>query len=198
MSAGKSHGERRRVALEEIERFQYKLLTVGAYYASALENSGEQLSDLVDDALTLSPAEVFQSGIMFWVGAAREQVRLFQNVWNTVATPSPPPPPRSRVIDGRITFFLDRYSETSAPVLTDIPQSETVTPSDLTYGRYSIPSKHVTLSSPSNGKPTYVVSLSDLNKLLMDRPPGRYAGKLTWQDGKRSQIVEAYLDRPAE
>ena len=194
MPAGANHAERRRATIEDIERFQYKLITLGAYYATALEKSSDQFYDLINDALSLSPTRALQSGIMFWVGAAREQGRLFQNVWNTLATPSPPPSPRSRVINGRITFFLDQYCEASGPVLTGIPLGGSLPDAtDLRFGKNVIPKTHIVWSRSSGGQKTRVVSLDNLKDLLAGLPPGRYSGKVSW--GDRSQIVEAHLAR---
>ena len=192
------HAQRRQQTVEDIERFQLKLITLGVHYVAAFENTSDELFTMLDDALSLSPTRVLQSGIMYWVAAAKEQGRLYQRVWNTLTTPSPPPSPRSGVIDGRITFFMDQHCEASAPVLTDIPQTEDVSASDLRSGRRKIPSSRVAFSAPSNGAQTYVVSLSNLGTLMEELPPGRYVGKLSWGNPRKSQIIEARLDRTPE
>jgi hypothetical protein len=176
----------RRDALETLEKCRLRLLTAGTAFADASEIVTQGLFELSDQALVDSPKHVLQGGAALWVRAHGALDAAGREACQALTGQYAPGPPRPGIVDGRLTFVIDQYSQATDPFRTEISITEDV---DVQAPRTSgnpplfIPIGFFGFSRASDDGGTWLVSLAGLGNLLWTRPDGDYDGALVWSTG---------------
>jgi hypothetical protein len=113
----------REPATEELEWLRLTLTNIGGQYGEAIETLSWNAFVLVDDLLSpeSSPRDWLQNGAANWVEGLNAGAELVRGVFSALSRPLGPSDPQSETRPGKITFFVDQFTEATDPVATEIP-----------------------------------------------------------------------------
>jgi hypothetical protein len=160
----------REPAIEELEWLRLTLTSIGGQWGEAIETLSWNAFVLVDDLLSpqSSPRDWLRNGGATWIEGLRAGADLVRGVCSNLSRSLGPSEPQYEVEPGKITFFVDQFTEATDPVETEIPV-ELIT--KVKVGPGDIQENWINLTVSSDGK-TVLVALYNLT-IPLGKPPSK-------------------------
>ena len=185
----------REPSIEELEWYRLALESIGGQYGEAIETLSWNAFVLVDDLLSpeSSPQDWIRNGVASWGEGLNAGAELVRGVCSTLSRSLGPGDPQSDARPGRVTFFVDQFTEATDPVATEIPV-DMFDKVKLIAG--DIPAICINLTLSSDSK-TVLVALYNLTLSaegsLRNRaarlPAGSHTATLSWGKGPHLKIA---------
>ena len=185
----------REPSIEELEWYRLALESIGGQYGEAIETLSWNAFVLVDDLLSpeSSPQDWIRNGVASWVEGLNAGAELVRGVCSTLSRSLGPGDPQSDSRPGKVTFFVDQFTEATDPVATEIPV-DMFDKVKLIAG--DIPAICINLTLSSDSK-TVLVALYNLTLSaegsLRNRaarlPTGSHTATLSWGKGPHLKIA---------
>jgi hypothetical protein len=114
----------REESIEELEWLRLTLTTIGGLYGEVISsqswNTYAFLNGVLDDGS--SPVDWLQGGAAVWLESLRSGAGFLQGIGSTLSRSLGPPAPQSGLYPvDKIEFYVDRWTQATDPVPTQIP-----------------------------------------------------------------------------
>ena len=147
----------RQRSIDELEWLRFTVTNVAGQYGEAVETQSWNAFVVLDDFLSTesSAADWVRNGAAAWVQGLRAGAELVQGIRSTLSRSLSKPVRQSEVRPGHITFFVDRFTEATDPVATEIPV-QMIRKVKISKNENGIPDICINLTLSSDGKTVFV------------------------------------------